>query len=311
MEKRVVIITGPTGSGKSELAFLLAKTLGTEIIVADSRQIYKELVIGSAQPSKDKQQQIRYHLLSSLNLSENFNAARFEALSDSIIGSLLGENKIPVIEGGAGLYLRALIGGIVEIPGETDVYRRELNDLLLREGREFVYNLLCEEDPETAKTLLPQNYKRVIRALEVKRATGKSIQWFFSHQEVKRSYDSLQFGLLRERDDLYRRINERVDKMIDAGLVEEVKGILSVGYDAGINPLNTVGYKEIIAFLRGEFELDTAIELIKRNSRHYAKRQMTWFRKQPGIEWCSITNDDGYNKIVEKIIKKIQKPNER
>lgn len=305
MEKRVVIITGPTGSGKSEVAFRLAQKLQTEIIIADSRQVYAGLRIGSAQPEIEKQKQVKYHLLAKYRLDENFNAARFEEAALEIMSKILSENKIPVVEGGAGLYLRALVDGIVNIPGETEEQRKVLNYLLQTKGREYVYNLLCTEDPDAAKTLVPQNYKRVIRALEVKRSTGKSILWYYENQKYRSDFNFIQFGLARKREDLYHRINKRVDKMISEGLADEVAGILKQGYKTEINPLNTVGYKEIFAYLRGEIQIDEAIELIKRNSRRYAKRQLTWFRRDTRINWIEVPKGDNYDSVINKIISKI------
>ena len=305
MERQVVIITGPTASGKSEIAFQLARKLDTEIISADSRQIFDILEIGTARPGPEKTGKVKYHLSGILDLNEPYNAAKFAERSKKILDELLVKGKIPIIEGGAGLYIRALVDGIIDVPGDITEIREELKAVLKEKGKEGLYSLLVQEDPESAETMLPQNWQRVLRALEVKRSTGKPIGWFHKNQQESTQFEFIQFGINRNRSDLYDRINHRVDEMIRNGLVDEVKKILNSGYSREINALNTVGYKEIIQFLDKEFDLEKAVELIKRNSRRYAKRQLTWFNADKRINWIALAPDSDYEKTAQIIYNKI------
>lgn len=307
MEKRVIVILGPTCSGKTSLSFSIAHALNSEIISADSRQIFKRLNIGTATPTDDELKLIKHHFINSLEPTEDFNVSKFEVEALNIIDKLHNQNKVPVVVGGSGLYIRAVVEGLW-----TDVNTdQEFRDKLLKEknefGNQFLYDKLLEVDSKSAATMLPQNWKRVIRALEVFYITGKSILEF--HQEHKRESDMEfhQFGLQWQRDVLYRNIEARVDTMIDAGLVSEVTSILDDGYSQELNSLNTVGYKEIIAHLNGEYNLERAIELIKRNTRRFAKRQMTWFRKDKSIEWFDIGNSNEIEKIGKEITMKFNK----
>lgn len=259
------------------------------------------LDIGTAKPTKDELKLVKHHFVNSLNLNENFNASKFSVEVQKIIESLHQRNKIPIVVGGSGLYIKALVDGI-NVDVETDEnYRKELYVLRKEKGNLFLYDELKRVDPESASKMLPQNWKRVIRALEVYHLTGKSISYFHSSQEKKKDYFFIQFGILWERSVLYRNIDARVEDMMRKGLVEEVKSILDLGYDVKSNSLNTVGYKEIISHLKNEISLDTAVYLIKRNTRHFAKRQMTWFKKDSRINWLRIKNFDEIDSIANKI----------
>ncbi|MCK5457396.1 MAG: tRNA (adenosine(37)-N6)-dimethylallyltransferase MiaA [Melioribacteraceae bacterium] len=306
MERRVIVIVGATGSGKTSLSLKLAAKLNTEIISADSRQIYKILDIGTAKPLKEELNQIKHHFIDSLNPDEPFNVSKYEDASLKIIDELHQKDKIPIVVGGSGLYIKALVDGLFNEVDTDEEFRRKLIDEREKFGNEYLYQKLIAVDKESANTMLPQNWKRVIRALEVFHLTGEPI-WKF-HAEHKREVDIefLQNGLQWERELLYQNINNRVDKMIFDGLVDEVKSILGKGYSSNLNSLNTVGYKEIIAYLNGECDLDRAVELIKRNTRHYAKRQMTWFRKDERIKWFEIDQEEDLEKIADSIIKDIK-----
>ncbi len=306
MERRVIVIVGATGSGKTSLSLKLAAKLGTEIISADSRQIYKILDIGTAKPLKKELDQVKHHFIDSLNLDEPFNVSKYEKESLKIIDGLHKKNKIPIVAGGSGLYIKALVEGLFNEVDTDEEFRRKLLDEREKFGNEYLYQKLIAVDKESADTMLPQNWKRVIRALEVFHLTGKPI-WEF-HAAHKREVDIkfLQYGLQWERELLYQNINNRVDKMISDGLVDEIKSVLEKGYSSELNSLNTVGYKEIIAYLKGEYDLERAVELIKRNTRHYAKRQMTWFRKDEMIKWFEIDQEEELEKIADSIIKDIE-----
>lgn len=306
MGKLVVVIVGPTCSGKSNLSLSLAKELNSEIISADSRQVYKYIDIGTAKPSKFELEEIPHSFINSLELNENFDVSSYEKQALVKIDNLINNKMIPIVTGGSGLYIKALIDGIVDLETDDEI-RKELFAKKERFGNEYIYQELASIDSVSAKTMLPQNWKRVIRALEVFYLTGKSITDFHAKQNRNRTnYHFLQFGLNWKREILYKRIEIRVDEMIKNGLVEEVKSILEKGYSVTLNSLNSVGYKEIIAYLKNEVTLETAISLIKRNTRRYAKRQLTWFRKDERIHWFDIENELDLIKIKNEILNKIK-----
>jgi len=299
------VIIGPTCSGKTKLSLKLAEKLNSEIISADSRQIYKLLDIGTAKPTENELAKVKHHFVDKLKPDESFNVSKYEEEALRIINELHQKDKVPVVVGGSGLYIKALIDGIFNEVDTDEDFRQQLLAEREKFGNEYLYEKLIAVDKVSADTMLPQNWKRVIRALEVYHLTGEPI-WKF-HAEHKREVDIefLQFGLNWERELLYDNINSRVDKMISTGLVDEVKSVLSSGFSSELNSLNTVGYKEIIAYLKKEYDLERAIELIKRNTRRYAKRQMTWFRKDDRIKWFKIDKEEDLEKIAESIIKDI------
>lgn len=306
MGQLVIVIVGPTCSGKSSLSIQLAKELKTEIISADSRQIYKLINIGTAKPVRSELEEIPHAFINSISLDENYDVSLYEKQALEKIDNLLTKNKIPIITGGSGLYIRALIDGIVDLASDDDL-RKELIAKKEKYGNDFLYQELITVDQSAAKTMLPQNWKRVIRALEVFYLTGKSIIEFHLEQEkVRPNYTFAEFGLNWERDTLYNRIEKRVDEMIVDGLVEEVDSILKMGYSETLNSLNSVGYNEIIAHFKNEISLEEAISLIKRNTRRYAKRQLTWFRKDKRIRWFDIKNELDLINIKNEILKQVK-----
>lgn len=306
MERRVIVIVGATGSGKTLLSLKLAAKLNTEIISADSRQIYKILDIGTAKPLNEQLNQIKHHFIDSFNLDEPFNVSKYELESLKIIDKLHQKNKIPIVVGGSGLYIKALVDGLFNEVDTDEEFRKKLLDEREKFGNDYLYEKLIAVDKVSSNTMLPQNWKRVIRALEVFHLTGEPIWKFHAEHKREVSIDFLQYGLQWERELLYQNIDNRVDKMVSDGLVNEVKSVLEKGYSSELNSLNTVGYKEIIAYFKGEFDLDRAIELIKRNTRRYAKRQMTWFRKDDRINWFEIEKEDQLEIISNSIIKDIE-----
>lgn len=307
MERKVIVIVGPTASGKSSVAIDLAEKCKTEIISADSRQIYKHLDIGTAKPSVKELRKIKHHFVDELEPDEIFNASRFEVETEEIINDLLNQKKIPIVAGGTGLYISALIDGITDIATDEEI-RNELNKKRNEFGDEYLYNELKKVDPESAGKMLPQNWKRVMRALEVYYITGKAISHWHQQTKAKDKYEFYQFGLKWNREQLYNRIGERVDRMVEERLVYEVKEILSMGFTKNHNALNSVGYKEIISYLNNEITLERAVELIKRNSRRYAKRQMTWFNADKRINWIPVNSESQleeaskyiYNKVLDE-----------
>ena len=299
--RKVIVIAGPTCSGKTELSLLLAESIKTEIISADSRQFYRYLDIGTAKPDENILKKTKHHFINSLNPGEYYNASKFEKDALAVCEKLIRQKKIPVIVGGSGLYIKAVVDGIFDSADVDADYRKFLIHQKELYGNEYIYNELKKVDPESASKMLPQNWKRVLRALEVHYQTDEPI--WKQQREYKRNvnFKFLQFGLKWDRTKLYSNIEDRIDNMIIDGLVEEVKNILNIGFDKNLNSLNTVGYKEVISYLNGEITLDRAIELIKRNTRRYAKRQLTWFNADKRITWFKIDTKNDLRKIAETI----------
>lgn len=301
MERRVIIILGPTCSGKTSLSLQLAKSLSTEIISADSRQIYMYLDIGTAKPSQEDLISIPHHFVNTLDPSIEFNVSKFEDQALSEVEKLHKRKKIPIVVGGSGLYIKAIVDGIFN-EVDTDLeFRKKILEERNKFGNEFVYKKLVKVDKKSADTMIPQNWKRVIRALEVFHITGEPIWKFHGEHKRKIDIDFLQYGLLWDRDILYQNIEARVDKMIESGLEAEVSELIAQGYSQELNSLNTVGYKEMISYLNGEYDLERAIELIKRNSRRYAKRQLTWFNKDKRIKWIPIKGTEDIDSVAQSI----------
>ena len=304
MERSIIVITGPTCSGKTAVGIKLAEALGGEIISADSRQIYKYLDIGTAKPTIKELKKIKHHFISELEPDEEYDVSKFENDALKRIGDIYQRGKIPLVVGGSGLYIKAMVEGIVETPGKDEEFRNEL--LLEKEkyGNEFLYEKLKEIDSVSAEKMHPSYWKRVIRALEVYHLTGKKLSQFHTEQNKNRKYKFNEYVLNWQREVLYKNIETRVDKMIKSGLINEVEGILNNGFSKKINSLNTVGYKEVISYLEKEISLERAIELIKRNTRRFAKRQLTWFRSDENATWLNIDEKNNLDKIPELILKR-------
>lgn len=305
MERKVIVIVGPTCSGKTKVSIELALKLNSEIISADSRQIFNYLEIGTAKPSIEELNSIKHHFINYLEPDEKYNVSRFENDALEIIEKLFSKNKIPVVVGGSGLYINAIIDGIFDAVEADDDFRQEFNSLREKFGNQYWYDELNKVDPLSASEMLPQNWKRVMRALEVYHLTGQPIWKFQREYKRESNINFIQYGIEWPREILYENINNRVITMISNGLVDEVKNLLNQGYDSKLNSLNTVGYKEIISYLQNEISLDRAVELIKRNTRHYAKRQLTWFRKDKRINWIKVDSENQLNEIPDYIVNQI------
>jgi tRNA dimethylallyltransferase len=282
---KIVIILGPTAVGKTDIALDLASAFGGEIISADSMQVYRHLDIGTSKPTCRERERVPQHLIDVVNPDEEFNAALFHGLADAVIGKLHGKKNI-FVAGGTGLYIRTLAGGIIEGPGPDEALRKDYRDALEKEERETLYGRLRMLDPRSAERIHPHDTVRIVRALETAELAGEPIsekQRRHGFRQVR--YDCLKVGLYRDRGELYQRIDSRASQMIEAGLVEETENILGMGYDEKVKPLQSLGYKYIIRYIRRELTLEEALKLMQRDTRHYARRQMTWFRGEGGIEW--------------------------
>lgn len=291
MEQKIplIILTGPTAVGKTELSVRLAKEIGGEIISADSIQVYQYMDIGSAKVTKEEMQGVRHFLIDELSPEEEFNIYIFKEKAKQYAEDIYRRGKIPIIAGGTGFYIQALLYDVDFTEEENDYrYRRSLEELAQKEGAAPLYEMLKNVDPESAAAIHPNNIKRVIRALEYYKITGEKIS---GHNETQRQrtspYDFRYFVLNMDRALLYSRINQRVDLMMEKGLSEEVRKLRSMGYDRTLVSMQGIGYKEMFAYLDGESTLEQAVEEIKKNTRHFAKRQLTWFRREQDVRWVN------------------------
>jgi tRNA dimethylallyltransferase len=303
---RVLAIVGPTASGKTTLSILLAEKLHGEIISADSRQIYKLLNIGTAKPTPDVLCRVHHHFVDIFNPDQEYNAAEYGQKARLKIEELLKLRKQPIIVGGSGLYIRAIIDGFFDGPGKNPEIREQLEAEAHTFGSEKLFDRLKKIDPVSAAKMDSSKVRRIIRALEVYYATGRPISDLHSTQETKPSFEVLQFALEWERKVLYDRINHRVDDMVKQGLIEEVRELKARGYLPGMNALNTVGYKEAFDLIGEKLTKEDMIRLIKQNTRHFAKRQLTWFRADKRIRWISVNEQTSWNEIAEMIQKEFQ-----
>ena len=283
---KLIILTGPTAVGKSELSIKLAKAINGEIISADSIQVYKELNIGSAKIMPEEMQGIRHYLIDVLEPTEDFNVFIFKKMAKEAIEDIISRGKIPIIVGGTGFYIQSIIYDIDFDEEDNSKIRLELEELAREKGNDYIHGELAKVDKASAMKIHPNNTKRVIRALEYYRLNNKPISL---HNETERAkeavFDAKYFVLNDKRELLYERINKRVDKMIQLGLVEEVSSLLDKGLDSSYNSMQGIGYKEIVEYLDGKCSLDEAVDNIKKNTRHFAKRQLTWFRREENVNW--------------------------
>lgn len=283
---RIVCIVGPTGSGKTELAVRLAEQLDGEIVNADSMQVYRHMDIGTAKPSAELRRRVPHHLIDIVSPDVNFSASDFRREAEAAIADIHGRGKKVFVVGGTGLYVRALLQGLVDSLSGDEEIRNELTELAERIGNEGLLQQLAQVDPVTAARLHPNDRVRIIRALEVYRQTGRPMsQYREDHGFSGDAYECLKIGIQVERQELYGRVENRVETMIEQGLLAEVEELLRHGYGRDLKAMRSIGYKEICSFLAAEIGLEQAVELIKRDTRRYAKRQMTWFNKEFGIIW--------------------------
>jgi len=281
MKIPIIVIGGPTASGKTQLAIDWALKLDGEIVSCDSRQIYKFMDIGTAKPTLEERSLIPHHLVDLIYPDETMTAGEFQKLAREIIKDIHSRGKVPFLVGGTGLYIRSVIRDIVFPPKVNEYYRKFIKDRINREGLGSVYNELCKIDPVAAGKISFNDEIRITRALEVYYATGTPISFYRKGIDVDYpEYEVIYLVLNPPRDILYRRIEERVDKMIQLGLVEETRHLLDMGYSPELSSLQTLGYREIIKYLKGMYDLESAVEEIKKETRRYAKRQSTWFRNE-------------------------------
>ena len=300
MKKKLIAIVGPTASGKSDLAVILGKELNGEIVSADSAQVYRGLDIGSAKITKEEQQGVPHHLLDIVGAETDYNIGMFQCDAKKAIDEICSNNKVPILCGGSGLYVNSVINigyDLADEPTADPESRKKWLKLEEERGSGTLYNILKEKFPNRAAKIHPNDHQRILRALEMDRdvAPNKTAQW-------ESPYDLSIYGLTMDRERLYERIEKRVDKMFDLGLVDEVSNLLEQGYRPEGNALSALGYKEVIPYLKGEITEETAKEILKRNTRHFAKRQLTWFRRDPRIRWFDVYENSGISAIAKIII---------
>ena len=302
MAKTLISIMGPTAIGKTTLAIKLAKHFETEIISSDSRQFYKEMAIGTAAPTPQELSEATHHFIHHRSIHDNYNVGAYEKDAIDLLGQLFLKKDVVVMVGGSGLYVDAVIKGLDDFPEIEPEIRESLNNQLAAKGLKHLQEQLRQLDIDSYNTIAIDNPHRVIRALEVCLGTGTPYSSYLNKEKYARPFDSILIGLTAERSLVYDRINKRVDQMMQEGLLEEVKNLFQYRH---LNALNTVGYKELFNYLNGEWTLEFAISEIKKNSRRFAKRQLTWFRKNKDIQWFGPSSD--FEDIIEYLNQKPSK----
>lgn len=303
----LVILTGPTAVGKTNLSIQLAKNLNMDIVSADSMQIYKYMDIGSAKITNEEMQGVKHYLIDEVNPDFSFSVSEFQQRANNYIDEIVTNGKIPLVTGGTGLYLNSLIYNMDFAKSDADNELREMLRVELEEnGIDYMYEKLKSLDEEAANRIHKNNTKRVIRAIEVC-MSGKKMSDFSNDLKLNEKYEPIIIVLNRDREHLYRRINKRVDIMISQGLEDEVKNLLNMGYSSDLVSMQGIGYKEVIKYLNNEYTYEEAIEIIKRDSRRYAKRQLTWFRRYENAKWFDLDNYNDEKILLDDVISYIEK----
>ena len=295
----LLVLLGPTAVGKTELSLRLAEKLGSPIISSDSRQLYRDLPIGTAAPTAEEQARVKHYMVGTLGLEDYYSASQFETDVLALLSILYKEREAVVMSGGSMMYIDAVVKGIDDIPTVLPEIREALWREYAEHGLQPLLDELRKADPKHYDEVDKQNYKRVIHAVEICRQTGKPYSSFRTNQRKQRPFQILQIGLQRDREELYERINLRVDKMMEAGLLDEARRVYPFRH---LNSLNTVGYKELFRYFDAEWTLAEAVEKIKRNSRVYARKQMTWFKRNPDIVWFHPDDEEAIFRFVNQKI---------
>ncbi|MBS6556472.1 MAG: tRNA (adenosine(37)-N6)-dimethylallyltransferase MiaA [Roseburia sp.] len=309
MKKPIVVLTGPTAVGKTELSIQLAKAIGGEIISADSMQVYKYMDVGSAKITPEEMDGVRHYLVDELEPFDEFHVVKFQEYAKKYLNEIYAHGKIPIIAGGTGFYIQALLNDIDFTEQESDsAYRKELEALAEEHGNQYLHDRLKEVDPESAEAIHPNNRKRVIRALEFFQETGGKISEHNAKEQMRTSpYNFAYFVLNDERSHLYKRIDARVDKMIEDGLEAEVRRLKEMGCTKDMVAMQGIGYKEMLSYLDGSYSLEEAVYIIKRETRHFAKRQITWFKRERDVIWLNKNEFDYKNEAILAYMIKILK----
>lgn len=297
----LLVVLGPTATGKTEVAVEVALLSGGEVVSADSMLVYKYMDVGTAKPTSKERQGITHHLIDIVAPDQEFSVAHYQKMAQDTIADIRRRSKLPILAGGTGLYIQSVIDGYKfgEVGIDYDL-REKLHNYAHLHGKMALHDYLKKVDPDTASRLHPNDQKRITRALEIYEITGKPASSL--HAGKKKLWYKDLFGLHMSRDQLYDQVNKRVDKMLAQGLVQEVSKLLQAGYDTGLVSMQGLGYKEIAAYLKGQIDLERAVYLIKRDTRRFAKRQLTWFRRDSRIKWINVKEYGGAREIACEII---------
>lgn len=307
MKREIIVICGPTAVGKTKYAIETALAFNGEIVSCDSMQLYKYMDIGSAKPTPKEQAQVKHYLVDEIDPAESFSAAKYQTMAKTAIEKIFAKGKIPVIAGGTGLYLNALLYDMdFSTPPGDAAFRDELYKLAEEQGAIFLHNKLKNLDSAAAERIHPNNIKKVVRAIEAAKS-GNKVKDFAADLHPTSDYIPRLVGLTRDRAELYERINLRVDLLLAQGLVEEVRGLLQRGLTESDISMKGIGYKEIIGYLEGRYSLSEATDLVKKNTRHYAKRQLTWFKRYTDMQWFNISEYESDALCLEDIFKWLKK----
>ncbi len=299
---KIIVVAGPTCVGKTEYAVKLAQILNGEIVSCDSMQIYKYMDIGSAKPSKEELKSAKHHLVDFVDPAEKFSVAEYQKVARKAIKEIINNGKIPIVSGGTGLYLNSLLYDMDFSGADSDMeYRKELEETAKIKGSEYLHDMLKKLSSDKAREIHPNNLKKIIRALEIIKITGEEGRPFSQIKEQNSDFEAIIICLNREREDLYERINKRVDILIKKGLIEEVSKLKDMGLSYDDISMKGIGYKEIIAYLNNEYDLRTAVESVKKNTRRYAKRQITWFKRYKNARWFDISGLES-DEIIRDIL---------
>lgn len=301
--KPVVVVVGPTAVGKSRVAVEVAKAFETEVLAADSRQVYRGMDIGTDKPSAEERQGIPHRLIDLVKPDEPFNAGLYRRQAVDEIERLYRDSRLPLVVGGTGLYVRTLLKGLCDAPPTDPIVRTVLRQEMKEQGHDALYARLVTVDPVVAARLHPRDESKVLRALEVYQLSGRRMSEFQQeHAFAERPFSALIIGLNRDRDVLYRRIEERIDWQLAHGLIEETKQLLAQGYQRGSAAMKGLGYRQVAEHLAGEYDAVEMVRRFKRDTRHFSKRQMTWFRKEPGIQWLMVQESESVQRTAELVI---------
>lgn len=308
MKRTIVVIAGPTAVGKTAISIEIAERIVGQIVSCDSMQLYRYMDIGSAKPSPSQLMRVPHHLIGVVDPKESFSVVQYQQLAKEAINQIFQSEQTPVVTGGTGLYLNSLLYDMDfgANPGDL-IFRTRLFDIAAKQGNAALHQQLLSVDPDAAQRIHPNNVKRVVRALEAVHMNGKGLADFSSVKEKTKDYDVILIGLSRDRQTLYRRIDERVDQLMETGLLDEVRWLKDSGFTSADISMKGIGYKELLDHLSGAYELAYAVDLIKKNTRHYAKRQMTWFKRYEEMQWFDITGESSDEETVEKIISWLNK----
>jgi tRNA dimethylallyltransferase len=308
LAKPVVVIVGPTAVGKSRIAVEVAKAFETEVLTADSRQVYRGMDVGTDKPASEERQAVPHRLIDLVDPDESFNAGLYRRQAIDEIERLYRDCRLPLVVGGTGLYVRTLLKGLCEAPQADPIMRKALRQEAKDQGYDRLYARLVDVDPVIAARLHPRDESKVIRALEVYQLSGRRMSEFQQeHGFAERPFATLMIGLNRDRDMLYRRIEGRIDWQLAHGLIEETKQLLAQGYQRDSAAMKGLGYRQVAEHLAGEYDAAEMVRRFKRDTRHFSKRQMTWFRKEPGIQWLMIEESESVPHTTTRVIEQIDR----